>query len=284
MNLVRRCLLVLVSALLFVTLGAASASASDNDFVLSRLCNGASCVGGIENFKTLSRNISSLLAPGHFMPANTLGLEGFEIGLESRFSFAADDASWKAFKYTTNHGIKPDGNGVYAAPDYFASIQMHLRKGLPMSLEFEGVLNWLVNSEMFYLGAGLRWAILDNIHWAVPDLSVRGHVGTLVGSTDMNLINVNLDVALSYTWGLGGVVALTPYAGYSLLFSIASSRAIFLGYNSKGQGIEDVFSQQTQLIHRAFVGIHLQADYFVAAIEGEFGDTKVAGVKIGANF
>ena len=263
---------------------AGTAFAGNNDFKLARLCTGGDCASAqaLSDFKDLSKVYSSLLAPMHFQPAATLGQEGFEIGVESKLSFSTEDASyWKATN--KNSDKEPSADGKYAAPDVFATVQLHMRKGLPFSFEGEGVFNWLADSEIFYVGAGVRWAFTEG-WWFMPDISVRAHVGTMVGAAEMSLINVNMDIAISYTWGLGGIVAFTPYAGYSLLTSWASSRPILVATGA-GTQIESVFNRVNNHLSRGFVGLEFKGDFFVFDVEGEFGKQVMSlGVKIGAAF
>ena len=259
-----------------------SAFAGGNDFRLARLCDNTGCNGGVNDFKTLTMAYASILTPMHFQPARTLGEEGFEIAVESKMSFSTkDDSSWKATNKNAN--AAPTADGKYAAPDLFATAELHMRKGLPFSLEVEGIFNWLADSEIFYVGAGLRWAITEGF-WFMPDISVRAHAGTIVGASELSLINVNMDIAISYTWGLGGIASITPYAGYSLLTSWASSRPLVL-YDAAGKPFESVFNRINNHNHRGFVGVEIKGDVFVLGLEGEFGeDIMSAGVKIGADF
>lgn len=276
---------LMLTALMAVFFVSSTAFAGGNDFKLSRLCDSSFGCGTDQSksdFKTLSKAYSSILAPMHFQPARTLGEEGFEIGVESKMSFSTEDnSSWKATNQ--NEGKEADADGNYSAPDLFATVQLHMRKGLPFSLEVEGVFNWLADSEIFYVGAGLRWAITEG-WWFLPDLSVRAHVGTIVGASELSLINVNMDIALSYTWGLGGIVAITPYAGYSLLTSWASSRPLVIAA-SNGTSFESVFNRVNNHLSRGFVGLELRGDHFVFDVEGEFGKQVMSlGLKIGTFF
>lgn len=279
-----RNIIIFLAAACALMMFAGNAFAGGNDFKLSRLCTGGSCATeqAKSDFKTLSQEYSSILAPMHFAPAKTLGEEGFEIGVESKMSFSTEDnGSWKATDKNANVAAPADGN--YAAPDVFATVQLHMRKGLPFSLEVEGVFNWLADSEMFYVGGGLRWAITEG-WWFMPDISIRAHVGTIVGASELSLINVNMDIAVSYTWGLGGIVGITPYAGYSLLTSWASSRPIPI-LQSNGKFTENVFDRVNNHLSRGFIGVELKGDYFVFGIEGEFGKEVMSlGLKIGTNF
>ncbi len=281
---------ITVFAVFFMSAG--NAFAGGNDFKLARLCSSVGCGTdqGISDFKTLTKAYSSILAPMHFQPARTLGEEGFEIAVESKMSFSTeDDHSWKATNKnnpdgnSTNDNDGSDSNVKYAAPDVFATIQLHMRKGLPFSLEVEGVFNWLADSEIFYVGAGLRWAITEGWRY-IPDLSIRAHAGTIVGAAELSLINVNMDIAISYTWGLGGIVAITPYGGYSLLTSWASSRPLVLRANNDTT-FESVFGRVNNHLSRGFVGVELKGDFFTFDAEGEFGaEVMSVGFKIGAQF
>ena len=284
----RRIILAFAAAFCVFFMTSGNAFAGGNDFKLSRLCSDKGCgtQEAINDFKTLSRAYASLLAPMHFQPARTLGEEGFEIAVESKMSFSTEDnSSWKATNKNDNDEAKAKANendGKYEAPDLFATIQLHMRKGLPFSFEVEGVFNWLADSEVFYVGAGLRWAITEG-WWFLPDLSVRAHAGTIVGASEISLINVNCDIALSYTWGVAGIMSITPYAGYSLLTNWSSSRPLLIA--GKDGAFESVFRRQQQFLHRGFVGLEFKGDFFVFGVEGELGKQVMSlGLKIGADF
>lgn len=290
-TLIRNLFVAMTAVFAVVFMAAGNAFAGGNDFKLSRLCTSQGCASGASDFQTLSKEYSSILAPMHFAPAKTLGEEGFEISVESKMSFSTEDnPGWKATNKNNPNGVLTEatgtddaGNKTYAAPDLFATIQLHMRKGLPFSFEVEGVFNWLADSEIFYVGAGLRWAVTEG-WWFLPDISVRAHAGTVVGAAEISLINVNMDIAISYTWGLGGIVGITPYAGYSLLTSWASSRPLVL-HASDGSTFEDVFSRVNNHLSRGFVGLELKGDFFVFDVEGEFGkEVMSVGFKIGAGF
>ena len=285
----RRLIFAFAAVFCVFFMASGNAFAGGNDFKLSRLCEGPDACGSkdaISDFKTLSRAYASVLAPMHFQPASTLGEEGFEIAVESKMSFSTEDnSSWKATNKNDNDDAKAkaaENDGKYAAPDLFATLQLHMRKGLPFSFEVEGIFNWLADSEIFYVGAGVRWAITEG-WWFLPDLSVRAHAGTIVGAPEITLINVNCDIALSYTWGMGGIASITPYGGYSLLSTWASSRPIVI--KKDADYIESVFRRQQQFLHRGFAGVQLKGDILVFDVEGEFGKQIMSvGVKIGADF
>ena len=283
----RRIILGMVTLVGVLMFGATSAYAGGNDFKLERLCTSTSCMGtnSVDDFKSLARAYGSIFAPMSFHPASTIGEEGFEIAVETKLSFSTeDDSFWKATnKNNPGDQLVDSTDGKYSAPDVFSTIQLSMRKGLPFSLEVEGNVSWLADSEMFYVGAGLRWAITEG-WWFLPDISIGANVGTLVGASQLSMINVNMNVTVSYTWGLGGIASITPYAGYSLLTNFSSSRPIVL-YGSDEKTNEGVFDRQTQYVSRGFVGFQLKGENFIFDAEGEFGaDVMSLGLKLGALF
>ena len=275
--------LAFLAAIAACVLTGTSAFAWDNDWDLNNgLCNSTASCGAektISTFHQLARNYAVALSPMHLMPAYTLGEAGFAIDVQSRMSFSTDKKheSWK------------DLNGG-GAPDMLATVGLHMRKGLPFSLEVEADFSYLIETQnFFYIGAGLRWAITEG--WSfLPDLSVRGHVGTVVGGSLLQLININVDATLSYTWGLGGVCSITPYGGYSLLASYAGSRTFITTGGAKtadnATGQEEYhFAQKWLFQSRGFVGLELKADYFVLDVAGDFGEDMMSvGAKIGTQF
>jgi hypothetical protein len=281
--------LAAVFAVIFMS--SSVAFAGDNDIDLRNLCINGDCGNGKAAFGKLAKSYAAVMSPMHFQPAGTLGEEGFEMAAEGKFSFPLkkNEGWWGnrkvANKNNLNTSVQNNALTEVDGPDYMAGIQLHMRKGLPFSFEVEGEFNWLAGSELFYVGAGLRWAVLDGF-WYLPDLSVRANVGGILGSSDISLINVNMDVELSYTWGLGGICSITPMAGYTLLTSFASSHPIVLT-TDQGEPFESVFRRQTLYQHAVFGGIQLQGDFFVFGVEVDYNITSsivTTGVKIGTDF
>ncbi|OIP33708.1 MAG: hypothetical protein AUK47_18585 [Deltaproteobacteria bacterium CG2_30_63_29] len=264
-----------------------SASAGDNDFRLYRLSScregtmpGSTCqaMPNIQAFKDLSKSLGLVFAPSFLSPSESLGEAGFAIGFETKFSVAASGSHWNALD-----GVDDE------SPPLFTLLQLHGRKGLPFSFELDMAASWLVDSEMVYLGGGLKWSLMEG--WLVlPDLSVRGHGGTVTGSPDMNLTTAGFDVSLSKSFGLGGVFSVTPYAGYSHVWIISSSRVIdadpgFGATPSGGYSPEFVFEQENQNTSRGFVGLRFIVDYFTFTAEGNFSsDVQNYALNIGADF
>lgn len=274
------------------------AEAGDFDLKLHRLAScaegttpGVSCVAvpDHEAFVELTQGLGMAFAPSYLSPAESLGEAGFAFAFQTKFVLPESGAYWRALD-----GVGPDGTD----PGLMTFLQLQARKGLPFSFEIDGVVNWLVDSELVYLGGGLKWSLSEG--WLyVPDFAIRGSGGTVTGSSDMTLSNAGFDVSISKAFGVGGFFNLTPYAGYSHVWTIGSSRVIDAdpGFGQTPTGAyqpEFVFEDPedkdgtTTIIRdqpRGFVGLRFVIDYFALTVEGAWAErTQNYAISIGADF
>jgi hypothetical protein len=220
----------------------------------------------VNSFRALSRDLGVIFGPKFLAPAETLGEAGFDVGVEFSSSTVDEQAAhWRAL----------DGG----TPDSFLMGQVHVRKGLPFSLEFGGSLSHLFDSEMYGLGTELKLSLNEGFFY-LPDLAVRGTFNTILGSSDLNLFSGGFDVSISKSFGIFGVVSLTPYAGFNYLTVIASSRLLDVTPEDPTPPTIDeqtgelefqpefVFASQTQSVNRFFGGARLL--FGVLNISAEF--------------
>jgi hypothetical protein len=275
------------------------ASAGGNDLQLNKL---ASCAEGTvpgpgstatdgprgciaqpdnEGFLALAKSLGQVFAPMMFAPAETLGVAGFAVGIQAKVSMADKGNHWRALNSATE---------TTDSPPTFSMLQFHVRKGLPFSFEIDTTLSWLTDSELMWVGGGLKWSLLESLHAYIPDIAVRGFGGTVVGSPDLTLTTAGLDVAISKEIGAGGLMSFTPYAGFTMLWVIASSRVLDAdpGFSSTPTGAyqpEFVFENKTQSVARGFGGLRFNISY--ASLTAEFstsGDVHNVGINLGAQF
>jgi hypothetical protein len=234
-----------------------------------------------QGFLALAKSLGQVFAPMMLAPAESLGEAGFAVGVEAKISIADSGNHWRALNSSTE---------TTTTPPSLSLLQFHIRKGLPFSLEIDTTLSWLMDSELMWVGGGLKWTVLESLHAFVPDISVRGFGGTVVGSPDLTLTTAGLDVAISKEIGAGGLMSFTPYAGFSMLWVIASSRVLDVdpGFSSTPTGAyqpEFVFENQTQSVARGFGGLRFNISY--ASLTAEFstsGSVHNIGLNLGANF
>ena len=277
--------LVTTAAVLSVS---TAAFALDNDLVLSRYAtfdpqqfgdctNACGIVDPNEAlFQGLVTDLGQVLAPRLAAPAETLGEAGFAFNMMTSFSFVDDSAEhWQ-------QGVQDRD------PESTLSTgHLQIRKGLPFSFEIAGDMSYLFSSEMFTLGAALKWAINEGFYY-FPDLAFRGTVNTVMGARDLNLYTAGGDMSISKAFGIAGLVVVTPYVGYQMLFLIGSSRLLNAfpqdprppqfdrdtpsGTGSTTFSPEFVFSQYDTNVNRFFVGTRLNVWILNFLVEGVIAD------------
>jgi hypothetical protein len=267
-----RAALALLGALVGPAL-AAPAQAGPNDFRLNATrngegilfaTNGAGFVANPEAWTSLVDELGFVFAPRLASPAETLGHAGFHVGVLWSGTFVSSDQSY--WFVTERARATGTPNSV------LQTLQLDVRKGLPLSFELGVNLLWLVESEMFAPGMELRWALHEGYDYT-PDLGIRGSVNQLVGNRDLNLTVVGLDVVLSRSFGVGGVVNIGPYLSYSVLMVAASSRVVDptpTDITDVGRNLVLPKIEATQNVnHKATLGVRLLFSILNVTVQGE---------------
>lgn len=204
------------------------AHAGDNDFRLNAtsadnagLLFQATPDGRFEpldnEWRSLVTQLGYVFSPKLMSPAETLGHAGFSVGAIWSGTFVSGK---KSFWQITDRGQRT-GRGA----SLLQTLQLDVRKGLPFSFEIGANVMWLVDSQLLAPGLELRWALQEGYRY-IPDLAVRGSVNQMVGNRDMRLTTAGVDIVISKSFGVLGVLNLAPYASWSFLFIAANSRVI----------------------------------------------------------
>jgi hypothetical protein len=221
---------------------------------------------GWENF---SADLALVVHPKFGGPAATLGGRGIDFGYQlSVVDIEESSDHWtKAMK-------QPD--------DLLMAHHFYVRKGLPFSIELGGVLTHLQGTNIWAVALELKWAFLEGNKYA-PDFGFRTHVNTLLGNRDMVMITTGGELLVSKTFGLGGLVQLTPYAGYELNY--AHTRSHVLGLFEDGSLTPRTFILPSQdvLTHRALLGLRLLASVVDFGFEAGLGNVQSYTFKFGIN-
>lgn len=288
------------------------ANAADNDLVLSRLAepfggtlqsgdygqqfdNCTNACGIVEpndqQFQLLATDLGQVFAPRLANPAETLGEAGFAVNMMTSLSFIpSDEEYWE-------RAVEDR-----APSSTLLTGHLQVRKGLPFSFEVAGNMGYLFASEMFTLGADLKWALNEGFYY-FPDVAFRGSVNTLMGASDLNLVTAGGDMSISKAFGLGGVASLTPYVGYQMLFIVASSRLLnAYPQDPRSPQIDDspecaadssqcttfnpefVFSQYDTSVNRFFFGARFNVWILSFVLEGVIGEINQATFAGGVDF
>lgn len=197
---------------LMLTLGASTALADAYDLQLAQLGNpqeGANSYTSRAdgNFRSFVRQFAAAISSVNLSPPETLGHSGYSVTAEvSVVDFGND--------------VKLPTSGNFNGPLLIPSV--HFRKGLPLSLELGARAAWIEQSRMGTGTLELKWAINEGFTY-LPDVGVKGSVTRLINGRDLDLTVGGLDVGIGKQFAIGGMMTVTPYAGWNLLFVGASS-------------------------------------------------------------
>jgi hypothetical protein len=263
-------------------LSASVVQAGRYDLHLGRFCNPTTpCAPTVStesqtNFNKLMKELGLITAPVFLAPAETLGLNGFSFGLEATLA-------------PINNGEDYWSVPTEGAPDSMIFIpRLHIRKGLPFSFEVGTQLSYLSESELFIIGGEAKWALNEGFYY-FPDVAFRFALNHMLGSKDFSLTNFGWDVSISKAFGIGGMMSLTPYAGYNMLFIDASSHVVLSETADGAMDAEALFSGlnwKDNQINRFFVGCRLKTHIFQIVAEGIFSSesVNVFSFKIGFDY
>ena len=262
---VRPIKIVILSMLILACLGS-HALAGRLDLNLGRyfdsLCNtgdstaDSTCAQG--HFENLMSELGQIIGPVMLSPAETLGLNGFAFSFEGTVApISNKDDYWDAAQ------VQPSSSLFIP--------RLHLRKGFPFSIELGTQLAYIPESDMYVLGAELKWAINEGFYF-IPDLALRVCVNHMIGPRDFELSTGSWDVSISKAFGIGGMMALTPYIGYNMLFVHASSHLIVTLGDTPGDdpGLEvfNAVKWNETYFQRVFVGLRVTSYIFQVVLEG----------------
>jgi hypothetical protein len=200
------------------------AIALPNDIHLHFLFNGRNPNDPAENeklrvarqkdFSNLAAEFGFAIAQPILSPAETLGVLGFDLGIEFTLADIPETAThWRR----TIEDERPD--------NYLFLSRIRLRKGLPFSFEIEGSISFINDSSSMLAGFAIKWALNEGFFY-FPDLGVRFSINRLFSSRDLELFTITGDFWLSKQFPIVGTLTITPYAGYSFVFVHATSQVL----------------------------------------------------------
>ncbi len=226
-----------------------------------------------DDFGLLAGDLGHVLGPKMLGPADTSGALGFDIGFAFSFSNIDEDSTrWQ--------------RALESGDSMLSTVQVQVRKGLPYSFELGGSVTHLLDSGLWGVGMQLKWAFLEG-YKSVPDLALRAAISTVLGSRDLSMFISSIDLTVSKSFGVGGVLSLAPYAGYRTMIIRASS--FVLGTFPEGSPTPAKFVIPSQVVprfKRFFLGMRMIAVHTVVAFEAmiDFDGVQTFTTKIGADF
>lgn len=264
------------------TVVAGPVSAGKLDLTLSNFanCNATGeCSLLYADYETFLAEYAFGIAPKKLAPAETLGFSGFYMGFEGSIAVrptgSAADERWDLGTPTDEVQAIMFNPGI------------HIRKGLPFSFEIGSSVNYLVLSRLVTVGGELKWSLFEGYRtgWRafLPDIAVRGSVVRVIGESDADMTIVGVDGSASYAFGVGGMLTLTPYAGYQFTWTIVNLEPMTYknsdGYQtetvntSTGDQIWNVSDLGNPLLMRSgvFFGLRIGYEILAYTIEVDWG-------------
>ncbi|MBE9515658.1 MAG: hypothetical protein IME93_01640 [Proteobacteria bacterium] len=142
----------------------------------------------------LSEDLGGAIAYRSVSPAESLGITGFDLGIEVTNSKMQNSADWIAAIST--------GKEL----DSILMPRVHLHKGLPLGIDIGAFYVGSSNSNIDVTGAELRYALIDG-GVAKPAIGVRLTYSKLSGIDEIDMSTQGAELAISK-----GFTFLTPYA------------------------------------------------------------------------
>lgn len=198
------------------------AQADRNDFQIQNLGNPTStdpvtAANANANFQSFAKELGAALTSMNLTPAETLGHSGFAINGE--------------LSVVSLRGVTPTSPGqapTTAEPSFLLPTlvafsgplllpSVHVRKGLPFSFEVGLRVGWIDRSSMGVATIEGKWAGNEGFAF-LPDVAVRVHATRLFNTRDFDLGAGGLDFSVGKQFAVGGMITLTPYGGWDLVF------------------------------------------------------------------
>lgn len=209
-----RTLIILLTA---TALAAPAEAAFPDDVVLSELgtWRGAEVtntrVTG-DAYDIVVRQLAAGIMTAPLAPAETLGLNGFDVSYSNTFAFLAargenirNPAPWERV-----HSDE-DPTHVMWRPG------LTVRKGLPLSLEVGANWSWVSFSRQTTMGGFARWSVFEGWEKA-PDVSMQLGYSGYVGNDELELGALDGSLSFGYTFPLGYLIGINqadiaPFGG-----------------------------------------------------------------------
>lgn len=240
------------SIVLFLLLWALPAAASDVSFDRTYTQ---------QNFRDFSEETGAVLLYRSIGPAVSLGITGFHLGVEIMGSDINENQDyWKK--------AVSDGN----PPSYLVNSRINFTKGLPMDFDVGVVLGKILDPDVPYFGAEVRYAIVKD-RALVPGINIRGSYSQTFHVDQLDLRTYGLDLSVSK--GFGAAVKIIPYAGLGV--SWVSSKASHLP-SGLSLGKEE-FSKT-----HGFLGARLEMGPVAITGEVDYGVIPSYNLQIGLTF
>jgi len=213
---------------------------------------------GQPTFKALSEDLAAALSYKGVIPAEPLGLPGFDVGVETTFTAPQSVDKWGSAIGNKDLSLLP-------LP------KLHAHIGLPFDIDVGGVYAMVPGSNIKYFGGELRYSFVSG-NLALPAVAVRGAFTKLSGVDHFDMSTKSVELTVSK-----GFLMFTPYAGIGEVWANSSS--------DLKVGAVNAFSDVDLSLFKMFLGLNINMGLINFAIEGDkTGDAPSYSAKLGLRF
>lgn len=208
-----------------------------------------------DQFRLLSEDLGAALSYHAQIPAEPLGITGFDIGVGVTATKMQNSAILQSV-------TSDDADTTIYVP----TIRLH--KGLPAGFDIGLTYASIPGSNIKYTGGELRYAILKG-GTASPALAVRGSITKLSGVDQLSLDTRGLDISISK-----GFAFLTPYAGIGRVW-----------VESDPRGTAGFLQTEKFALTKVFVGLGMNFTVLNLNVQADkTGDASSYSLKLGWRF
>lgn len=205
-------------------------------------------------FRGLSEDLGAALSYKGIIPAESLGITGFDLGV------AVSSVSLDSKAYWSKAGSNVSSDAIVP------SLRVH--KGLPFNLDLGLMYSQVPRTGINLIGGEVRWAAFEG-GTVAPAVALRLGATRLSGLDQLDLNTTSLDVSISK-----GFLMVTPFAGIGTVHT--SSKP-----NIDGSTLQSESFSQAKM----FVGANLNFGLMNFALEADkTGDVNSTSVKLGLRF
>jgi len=255
----------------------ATAHADRYDFRLYQLGAPSSDPAANKRFSAFMQELGVAITNWNLEPPETTGFAGFNFAFEYPVSLVNDSGTLNGIRYWP---IDPayTGTGALQMPG------VHVRKGLPFSLELGVKANYIEGSNMVATTIEAKWALNEGFLY-FPDLGARGWGTQLIGAREFTLTVAGFDLGLGKQIPINGMCTITPYVGWASVWVAASSNVVDFSpgqsetdqfhapNNASGTATQDVFNSVdigTNRHNRFYGGIRFIGYVLELGLEGSW--------------
>jgi hypothetical protein len=207
-------------------------------------------------FRDLSEDLGAALSYKAVIPAEPLGLAGFDIGVVV--------TSTKLEHKEALEAAMSDGD----APSSIIVPKLHLHKGLPLGIDVGAFYSAVPGSNIKLTGFEVRYAIVDG-GVAMPAIGLRATYSKLSGVDELKFKTQGLELTVSK-----GFAVVTPYAG------VGTVKVTSTPVGDAASLDEEEFSQS-----KTYIGANFNLGLINFAIEADkTGDASTTTGKFGWRF